>query len=167
MFLKEKRQVPAVLLLGFCSVTPTSQMLSLSFKQSMISVCIVLSLVIPRWDSILFPVFRGFCFHFIVSYIQWETCIYVLFLQIFFWDEETKDNSCRGWTNRQQEALPRQYNLEWILQAFLKLRFGRGHWMFFSHRKQIFLMCTGEQFTLLRSPVLKCSPELTDMFLHI
>lgn len=55
----------------------------------------------------------------------------------------------------------------WILQPFLKSRFGRQHWMVSSHRKQILLLCTGEQFTMLRSPVLKCSPELTCSFTHI
>lgn len=62
-------------------------MLSLSFETSMISVCIVLSLVIPRWDSILFPVFQGilFFFHLTDGYNQWETCIIVVpTVQIFF-----------------------------------------------------------------------------------
>lgn len=44
----------------FGSVTPTSQDALWHLKQSMISVCIVLSLlVLPRWESILFPVFQG------------------------------------------------------------------------------------------------------------
>lgn len=35
-----------------------------------------------------------------------------------------------------------------------------GNSCYFSHRKQILLLCNGKHLTLLRSPVLKCSPEL-------
>lgn len=77
----------------------TSQRLSLSFKQSMTSVCIVLSLVNPRWDSILFPVFQGILFLSYRCYNQWETYITVSFFQMSF-EMRRQNKSCWRLDNR-------------------------------------------------------------------
>lgn len=139
-------------------------MLSLSFKQSMISVCIVLSLVIPRWDSILFPVFQGDSVSILLLAIFNGRHAFIFSPNCLAEDEQIDNRRHFCSSSLIRNELCKDLR---ILQLFLKSRFGRGHWnFFFSHRKQIFLLCTGEQFTLLRFPVLKCSPELIDLFLY-
>lgn len=115
---------------AFCSVTLTSQKLSLSFKQSMISVCIVLSLVLPRWDFVLFPVFQGILFpSYCWLYDLCSSSLHCLKNQkAIVAEDEQMDNS------RISDQL-----LKHVIQAFLKSKFGLGNCYFSTGNKSSFV----------------------------
>lgn len=90
----------------------------------MISVCIVLSLVIPRWDSILFPVFQGILFYssFLAVYSVGAVHSHQLWHQILR-NEETIPSCSRRIDRWQKAFLSLMFNLERIVH-FLKWKIG-------------------------------------------